>query len=302
MIVKLFRRVAMPLLGKILSSWLRMGMYSRLFVPIFFIIAAVVCVRYDLLIATESADANARYQLEAQGLSDYLSNTLAPALAPVDRAALEATLASALLLDPDVRGVQLDYPGGHLETNRTRRAAADSPAWFQRRSGLAPLNKMRAVGANATLTLDFEPVLPQNRVWHTLYQQLKISALNATIIYTLLGLIIYSNQRMLNRLASATDRFQHGEHDARMRVSGTLEARAMARTFNAMAAQTQALLQSLRASQQQLGVQLEETRYAKNQLRAEKERIEVTLASIGDAVITTDLLGKIVSVKIGRAS
>src|SRR5471032_186742 len=296
MVVKLFRRVAMPLLGKILSSWLRMGTYSRLFVPIFFIIVSVVAVRYDLLIATESADANARYQLEAQGLSDYLSNTLTPALAPADRARLEATLSDALLLNPNLRGVQLDYPGGHLEANRTRRAAADSPAWFQRRSGLAPVAKTQAVGADATLTLHFDPVLPLNRVWHTLSQQMRISALNALLIYTLLGLIIYANQRMLDRLAAATDRFQHGEHDVRMRVGGTLEARAMATTFNAMAAQVQSLVQSLRASQQQLGVQLEETRYAKNQLRAEKEKIEVTLASIGDAVITTDLAGKIVSV------
>src|SRR5471032_902715 len=121
MTVKLFRRVAMPLLGKILSPWLRMGMYSRLFVPIFFIIAGVVGVRYGLLIETESSEADVRYQLQAQDLNDYLSATLAPALAPTDRATLEATLAGALLLDSDLRGARLDYPGGHLEANRARR-------------------------------------------------------------------------------------------------------------------------------------------------------------------------------------
>ncbi|WP_295999524.1 EAL domain-containing protein [Rugamonas sp.] len=271
-------------------------MYTRLFVPVFFIIATVVAVRYGLLIGTESAGANARYQLEAQDLADYLAGTLTPSLATRDRAALDATLTGALLLDPDLSGAQLDYAGGHLEANRTRRAASASPPWFQRRSVLAPLTRTRLVGGAATLTLSFDPALPLNRVWATVRQQARISALNILIIYALLGAIIRVNQRMLRRLAQATDRFQHGEHQTRMRVGGTLEERALAATFNAMAAQVQSLVLSLQASEQRLGDQLAQTRHAKDQLRAEKEKIEVTLASIGDAVITTDLAGKIASI------
>jgi PAS domain-containing protein len=67
----------------------------------------------------------------------------------------------------------------------------------------------------------------------------------------------------------------------------------LATTFNNMAQRVQALVHKLQLSQSQLSAQLERTLSAQQQLQSEKDRIEVTLASIGDAVITTDLTGKI---------
>ncbi|SFM08213.1 PAS domain S-box-containing protein/diguanylate cyclase (GGDEF) domain-containing protein [Rugamonas rubra] len=285
----------MPLLRKLLSSWLRMGTYTRLFVPIFALIAVVVCVRYSLLIEAEAADANLRYQLDAQELGDYLNTTLKSGLALPDRAALETALAGALLLNQDASAVRLDYPGGHLEAVRSVKPEPTGPAWFQALHALQPLSRELALSTNATLEMTFEPTLPLNRVWHTVRQQAQISALNVGLIYLLLGLLIYSNKRMLARLARATDRFQAGEHGVRLPLRGTLEARALAATFNNMAQEVQALVGSLQRSQRQLGEQLAQTRSAQAQLLAEKERIEVTLASIGDAVVTTDLAGRILT-------
>ena len=62
----------MSVFGKLLSPWLRMGMYSRLFVPIFIIIAMVVGVRYTLLFQGETATADARYQQDASDIGIYL--------------------------------------------------------------------------------------------------------------------------------------------------------------------------------------------------------------------------------------
>jgi diguanylate cyclase (GGDEF)-like protein/PAS domain S-box-containing protein len=285
----------MSLLGKLLSPWLRMGMYSRLFVPIFLIIAIVIGIRYTLLIHSESDSANARYQREAQELVNYLVTTLRPALAAADQPSLDAALAGALLLNPDVTLVQLDYASGQLQARRAPRDGAAVPQWFRELLPVVPLRHTRSIDGGATVALSFDPALPQAQVWNTVRQQAVLSTINVTIIYVLLGIIIYANKRMLARLAEATGRFQRGDHKVRLPVRGTLEARALATTFNNMAERVQALVQTQQQNQLDLGAQLERTLEAQRQLQSEKERIEVTLASIGDAVITTDISGKIAS-------
>ncbi|MBA5605703.1 EAL domain-containing protein [Duganella sp. FT3S] len=259
-----------------------MGSYSRLFLPIFVIIAVVTGVRYTLLVDGESQAAGARYRQQARELESYLSTALQPALAARDRAALDATLAGALLLNADVADVHLDYPAGHLEALRAAPAPVRHPDWFAALDTVPALAMERTIGPRTTLALRFSPTAPRNAVWHTVRQQAVISAINITIIYALLGLLVCLNQRMLRRLELATNRFQNGDYGVRMPVRGTLEARALARTFNNMAEKVAALVQTLRRSQQQL--------------REEKERIEVTLASIGDAVITTDTAGRIATI------
>ena len=269
-----------------------MGIYSRLFVPIFLIIAVVVGARYTLLLKSEAAYANARYQKDAGELSVYLYNTLLPSLTAPDRAALDTSLSGSLLLNADLVSARLDYAGGHLEATRSTLPTASYPHWFARLDAMAPISRSVYIGG-ATLTLGFEPTLPLSDMWRTIRQQAVISAVNVAIIYALLGIIIFANKRMLRRLTNATNRFQDGDHSVRLPVSGTLEARMLATTFNNMAQRVQALVQKLQLSQSRLSEQLEHTLQAQAQLQIAKERIEVTLASIGDAVITTDLTGKI---------
>ncbi|MTV38296.1 EAL domain-containing protein [Duganella radicis] len=269
-----------------------MGMYSRLFLPIFVIIAVVVGVRYHLMLASETSYAQARYLKDAGELATHLRKTLQPALATPDRGSIDATLSSALLLNADLSAARLDYAGGHLEALRTTRATPPYPGWFPRFSHIESFNRTVDIGS-ATLVLSFEPVLPLAQVWRSVHQQALISALNVTIIYTLLGIIIFANKRMLRRLAEATNRFQNGDHAVRLPVRGTLEGRMLASTFNNMAQRVQALVHKLQQSQNDLSAQLTRTLLAQQQLQAEKDRIEVTLASIGDAVITTDLTGRI---------
>ena len=283
----------MSLFGKLLSPWLKMGMYSRLFLPIFVLIALVVGVRYSLLLQSETALAQARYQKDADDLGVHLQKTLQPALAAPARAALDSALSGALLLNADLAAARLDYPGGHLEALRAAPDAAPAaPAWFRDLAAIAPLRRSFAIDG-ATLALAFEPTLPLAQVWRTVRQQGVISALNIAIIYTLLGILIFANKRMLGRLNAATQRFQDGDHEVRLPIRGTLEARMLAATFNNMAQRVQALVHKLQQSQSQLSAQLDRTLLAQRQLQAEKDRIEVTLASIGDAVITTDRTGKI---------
>lgn len=267
-------------------------MYSRLFVPIFVIIAVVVCVRYHLMVESETSYASARYQHEASELAAHLQKSLQPALQRADRASLDAALSDALLLNADLSDIRLDYAGGHLESQRRAGVEPQYPDWFPR---VAPIGKLQRniTIESASLALTFEPARPLNGVWRVVHQQAAISIFNVLVIYTLLGMIIFANKRMLQRLADATNRFQAGEHDVRLPVSGTLEARTLASTFNNMAQRVQALVHKLQQSQNDLSAQLARTLLAQRQLQVEKDRIEVTLASIGDAVITTDLTGRI---------
>lgn len=285
----------MSVFGKLLSPWLRMGMYSRLFVPIFIIIAMVVGVRYTLLFQAETASANARYQKDASDIGIYLHKALLPALAVPDRAAIDSALADALLLSPDLAAARLDFAGGHLEALRQPPPRSDVPAWFARLHPLEPIRRHIYIGT-ASLVLEFDPALPVAAVWTSVWKQMVITALNVTVIYSLLGIIIFANKRMLKRLNDVTRRFQGGEYDARLPVGGTLEARMLAITFNNMAQRVQALVGKLQTSEKELSEQLKRTLIAQDQLQAQKERIEVTLASIGDAVITTDLTGRIESI------
>ncbi|TFW25311.1 EAL domain-containing protein [Duganella callida] len=272
-----------------------MGMYSRLFVPVFLIIATVVGIRYSLLLKTATEHAGARYAMEADAMDAHLRKALLPLLAASDRHALDAALSSALLLNGDLSAARLDYAGGQLQALRKPPAAAEYPRWFLRLCDIGAIERRTAVGG-ATLALTFAPTRAINHVWQEVHQQVMISAVNVTVIYVLLGIIIFANKRMLRDLADATNRFQAGDHDVRMAVSGTLEARLLASTFNNMAQRVQALVHKLQQSQHELSSQLTRTLLAQQQLQVEKERIEVTLASIGDAVITTDIVGRVESI------
>ncbi|MYN07273.1 putative bifunctional diguanylate cyclase/phosphodiesterase [Pseudoduganella aquatica] len=267
-----------------------MGIYARLFVPIFLLVTIIISVRYTLLTESESAAARQRYEVEAQQLGQYLAAALRPLQREQNENAISALLAGAAAQNPDLALVRWEHAGGQA------RAASDPdlpgiahPAWLGPAIAIEPLYLNLRVplrsgsestpGANAaphaatgTLSLWFRPTQPLNRVWRALRQQAIISALNVVTIFVLLGLLVYLNRRMQLRLENATSRFQNGELGVRMPVAGSLEARAMATTFNSMASQVQALVHSL---------------------QDQKERIEVTLASIGDAVITTGLDGRI---------
>ncbi|MET0266273.1 MAG: EAL domain-containing protein [Duganella sp.] len=269
-----------------------MGVYSRLFLPILVLIAVMLALRYSILYESETASANARYQQGAAQLSTYLQHRLAPAVAAQDQAAIERVLHDALLLNTDLLEARLALDGSELAAQRTQPPAAAYPPWFGRLQPLPPLRQTLQIGA-VPLTLHYAPTLPLNEVWRTLYQQARVSLVNIVIIYILLGCVIFVNKRTFKRINAVTRRFEDGDHAVRMEVRGSLEARVLASTFNSMAQRVQALVGELQHSQKELSQQLRRTLAAQQQLQAQKERIEVTLASIGDAVLTTDLSGRI---------
>jgi len=252
-----------------------MGTYSRLFIPIFVLITLVVCVRYTLMMGAESRDARSSLQQDARQTTAALSAMLEPVAARGDRAAAARLLQRGLLMNEDVARVQWLDADGHVLADAARAAPAHSyPAWLPGLAHVDGFTLQRDADGRSMLRLEFRPDLRLQRVWLALRQQATLSLINIALIYIFLGSLVWANSRMLRRLSTATCAFQEGDLNARLPVAGSLESRAMARTFNEMAERVQDLV---------------------NSLQGQKERIAVTLASIGDAVATTGMNGTIES-------
>ena len=93
-----------------------MGTYSRWFLPIFLLILAVSAFRYHHLLATETAQADARYHGEARQLNLYLANTVLPLSVRSDGASVQQVLRTALPLNRNLAAIA--WHGGGAQIGR----------------------------------------------------------------------------------------------------------------------------------------------------------------------------------------
>lgn len=248
-----------------LSTWLLRGTYPRLYVPIVLIIVLVSTVRYHYLVATETDEVRRHAATELRRAGDALLPSLA-ALPASDRQA-QATLLSEGIASfgPGIHSLKWQVDNEPATEARAPRLPATAPDWFAQWVNIAPPSQqfsqaLSSGGASGRLTVTLQAAPLVGQVWSTVVVQLRISALNIFTILLLLTLLLRANARMLRRLAEATDAFRQGRLDTRMEVTGTLESRAMAATFNDMAGKVQSLVLSLRETQQQQSEQLHFTR------------------------------------------
>lgn len=112
-----------------------------------------------------------------------------------------------------------------------------------------------------------------------LHQSLLIAG--AEILFTLLalGLAGYLLTRHIKSLLAATQKISEGNYNLQIPVTSRDEIGVLASNFNAMTDAIRNRIAALHQSEQAL--------------HEEKERAEVTLHSIGDGVITTDLQGRV---------
>ena len=247
-----------------LSTWLLRGTYPRLYVPILLIIALVTGVRYHLLVATETAEVRRHAAAELRRVADALLPTLS-SLPAEDTESQAARLQEALArLGPGIQALTWQVGNRPAMDAVAPSVPATAPPWFATWADIAPpaqqFGQAVADGSTGRLTVTLQAAPLLGQVWNTVVVQLRISALNIFTILFLLTLLLRANARMLRRLAEATDAFRHGRLDTRMAVTGTLESRAMATTFNDMAGKIQSLVLSLRETQQLQSEQLHFTR------------------------------------------
>lgn len=248
-----------------LSNWLLRGTYPRLYVPIVLIIVLVSSVRYHYLVASEIDEVRHLAATELRHAGESLLPPLA-ALPASDPAAQAALLQAGLArFGPGIQSLQWQVGDAPATEASAPLRTAEAPAWFVRWVDMAPPSQQfeqplgsRGASGRLTVTLQAQPLVSQ--AWSKVAVQLRISALNIATILVLLTLLLRANARMLRRLAEATNAFRQGRLDTRMEMTGTLESRAMATTFNDMAGKIQSLVLSLRETQQQQSEQLHFTR------------------------------------------
>ncbi|MEG2033398.1 MAG: hypothetical protein RR376_22325 [Janthinobacterium sp.] len=142
-----------------------MGIYSRLFIPIFFLILAVTALRYHALLDTEAALANSRYQRDARQLNLYLANTVLPLAVQTNMDSVRQALRNALPLNRSLASVRWNSASEHIEVLADSQLADDFsasvPQWFARLAGITAISSRLTValpgGDDGILDLHYTP-------------------------------------------------------------------------------------------------------------------------------------------------
>jgi diguanylate cyclase (GGDEF)-like protein/PAS domain S-box-containing protein len=157
-------------------------------------------------------------------------------------------------------------------------SGAQAPGWFSGLIHMAPLSRQwlmvwqgRTYGQ---VVLHTDPAPWVELAWMRVTMQARMVLVMIAVLSVFLALLLRGSLRSLRQLGQAAQTLQSGQAGARVEVAGCREIRQVAEAFNAMAEQMEQLLSRLRR--------------ARSELFQEKERLEITLASIAEAVIATD--------------
>lgn len=195
-----------------LTTWLAKGTYPRLFLPILLIILLATGVRYHFLLATETEEVHARSAAELSRIGLLVLPTLVQAPASDPRAIERALQEHARQDLPALQALRWQVDGVTALELHPPRIQPTAPAWLAHYLQIAPPQKTwgqplpQGHSGRLTLILQTEPLVDQ--VWKTVLIQARLSALNIFIILLLLTLLLRANERMLGRLAQATDQFK----------------------------------------------------------------------------------------------
>ena len=269
--------------GKMAALWGSVGLLPRLMLAVVLVVLAAGGARSYLLVVDESAYLSGHVQAELRETGHSLALLLAEQKEIRDFARVQQLLDSQVREREYISRIEWKPRFGSRVAQSSDPVRLEAPAWFLRIAVIPELEESFPVeldGVNhGTLTLRANPIPPLNIVWHHLLTQIKVVSLAILGVLILTSWVLRSNLKTLKRLSAAAYRFEHGEHGVRVEAGGAMEVRSAVHAFNSMAENVEQLLQTLLESD--------------SKLRAERERAQVTLSSIGDAVISTDVAGRV---------
>jgi len=259
----------------LIRLWDRLPLVGRLLViaSLALLIAGAL-----MLYASVKRDAEeAHLDLNNQLLAEL--HTLPPSLAELlvigDFASLQQSL-SRLVRRPQIARLAYRDESGAVLAGQGDPIPQQAPAWFAGWFGLTDLTASTdaVVGGRTygTLEVTLTAQGAVNRAWSRLVQHLSILALAILLDFIGIWLVLRTGLRPLGALDEAARALASGDFGARVAGAGSPELRRSIDAFNGMAA---AIAE------------------ARSALLTEKERLQVTLASIGDGVMTTDAAGRV---------
>jgi diguanylate cyclase (GGDEF)-like protein/PAS domain S-box-containing protein len=258
-----------------LSLWDRLPLVARLLIIASLALLTAVAL---MLYSAEREEANeARADLQellAEELN-ALPLTLAEPMIIGDFASLQQTL-DRRVKRPQIAAIRYLEPSGAKLESVAIIQPHRAPAWFAQWTKLHDLTgKVEArIGGRdyGSLEVTITAQLAVNRLWRHLTEHLYILLLAIVLDFLGIWLVLRTGLRPLQTLNEAARAVALGEMSTRIEPTGSPELRDVISVFNHMARH------------------IEE---AQRSLILEKERLQVTLASIGDAVLTTDREGRI---------
>ncbi|MDP2878960.1 MAG: EAL domain-containing protein [Sulfuricella sp.] len=251
--------------------WARLSFISRLGVSTG--LALIVAGAVMLYSSVKTDSAWHQEQLAAQAESELAS--LAPALAEQavigDFSTMTQMLEARAKRDNIYSLRFVDRKGNALRAASKTSPAARAPTWFARFSGLHGEDASADLAVGGTrygvLSVQMTPTPAINRTWEGFRNHILILALAVGLDFLGILLILKVGLRPLEALNEGAGKLGAGDLAARIPIQGSMEMRSVISAFNDMADNIQSLLA---------------------QVHREKELAQVTLQSIGDAVITTD--------------
>jgi len=158
-----------------------------------------------------------------------------------------------------------------------------APRWFTKWARLPheEVSRELDVGGQSygRVFLQMDPIPTLNNIWDNSVDMMQLLLFGIGLLFSVTLAIASNGLRPIMALAQSAVRFGKGDYSVRIPHDGSPEILASIEAFNSMADNIQSLVNSLHEN--------------RSVLFAEKERAQVTLASIADAVVTTDTAGNV---------
>lgn len=268
------------------QGWARVGLQGRLslaFLAVILLTGALAC---HTLLVDERTKSEARIERALRFVPDHLAPVLVERKQSGTKGAIDSALQEQLLLLDDFVLIEWSYQGVTTSARRSDGVLASAPSWF------ADKQKREVREKRSPLTLDGhsygELYLVANAdastesAWHRILALAKLGALMGGGLLIATMLMLRHTISSLRHTISGMQAVAEGHFDTQVKASGAAEARELAEACNRAIGMVEELIGKLRTTEQSL--------------RREKEHAEATLASITDAVVTTDAEGRVVFV------
>ena len=251
--------------------WARLPFISRLGVSAGFALVVAGAVMLYSSVKTDSAWHQEQLAAQAENELEALIPALAEQAVIGDFSTMTQMLEARAKRD-NIHSLRfVDRKGNALLAASKTSPAARAPTWFARFSGLHGEDASADLAVGGTrygvLSVQMTPTPAINRTWEGFRNHILILALAVGLDFLGILLILRAGLRPLDALNQGAKKLGAGDLAARIPTQGSPEMQEVISTFNGMADNIQRLLA---------------------QVHREKELAQVTLQSIGDAVITTD--------------
>jgi diguanylate cyclase (GGDEF)-like protein/PAS domain S-box-containing protein len=257
------------------SLWMRMPLVGRLLVIASLALTAAAVVMLYTVAREDASHARGDMDRAMTNHLTILPATVADWIVVGDYSVLKQAM-DRYVMQEDIVAIAFRSPAGATVISHDQAQQRGAPEWFVAWFDVSDITRSVPVSIGGreygVLEVELSAKVAADRAWIRLRRHLAILALAIVLDFLGIWLVLRTALAPLSALHDGTLRIKAGELATRLVPAGDPELRGVMTTFNDMAA----TLEADRAL-----------------LARDRDYLEVTLASIGDGVITTDAAGMV---------